>query len=223
METSVGRRKASATCYLLLTYLISARALAASTASKGPHTVALCLPTTSTDGCLGSTVVPQSSAAVRSLTRSHQQPTALSLARAPMRREGSPLFERTRAPTAEHMHGSRGGAAARLQASASDSTGGPAAVPVPSIAVVADAAASPAGGALDAAESGSSAAGPPVLSLKWGREQAQRLQRQVCELPEDTAEEGRFLMMAALVGVITGTAGESAVSPSFVLHQVYYS
>lgn len=35
----------------------------------------------------------------------------------------------------------------------------------------------------------------------------ERLRRRVGEVPEDAADEGRFLMMAALVGVLTGTAG----------------
>lgn len=105
------------------------------------------------------------------------------------------------------MQSSRG-VEGRLASSASDPTGGPGAVSIPSIPVVTDTAASRTGASVDAAEPASSEAGPPVLSIKWGRKQVQRLQQQVCELPEDTAEEGRFLMMAALVGVITGTAGD---------------
>lgn len=204
METVLGRRKASAIRFLLLTYLISTWALAAKTASKGHNAVALCLPTAPRNGCRSSSM-RRSSAAASSTRRRH--PAAMSLARAPLQRKPvSLLFERTRVATAEPRHGSRG-AMGRLEAAASDSTGGPAAVSLPIIPAATD---TPAGAtARDAAEpASSSAAGPPFLSIKWGREQVQRLQRQACELPEDTAEEGRFLMMAALVGVITGTAGE---------------
>lgn len=210
METAVGRRKAPAICFLLLTYLISTRAFAAKTAGEGRNAVALCLPMAPRNGCRSSSMRRGHSAAAPSTRRQH--PTAMSLARAPLQRNagGSPLFERTRVgATAERRHGSRG-AFCRLGASARSSTEGPAAASFPGVAAVTDAAASasPAGASVDAAEPASAAAGPPFLSIRWGREQIQRLQRQVCELPEDTAEEGRFLMMAALVGVITGTAGE---------------
>lgn len=215
METLVGRRKASsAICFLLLTYLISTRAFSANTASKGRHAVALCLPTAPRYGCCSSHI-RKSSAAVLSATRK-QHPTAMVLARTSLQR-GSTSFDRTRVPTAER---SSRGAAVRLAGSASDSTEGPAAISATSIAdavTVAETPASAAGGSsLDAAEPTCSAsaadAGPPLLSIKWGREQVQRLHRHVWELPEDTAEEGRFLMMAALVGVITGTAGKGVAA-----------
>lgn len=84
-------------------------------------------------------------------------------------------------------------------------------------------AALPAGSGLgtDAAKLAAAAAAataPTVLSTKWGvekKKEVKGLRRQFLDLPEDTAEEGRFLMMAALVGVITGTAGEKLETGKF--------
>lgn len=204
MGTLVGRRNpSSAICFLLQTYLISTWAFAAKTASKGPHVLALCLPTAPRHGFCSSGI--RQSSAVASSTRRKQHPTATPLALTLLR--GPVLFERTRIATAEHTQSSSRCAAVRLGGSASDSTGGPAAVSIPTIAAVTETSAS-----LDAAEPASpsspASAAPPLLSIKWARGQMQRLRQHVFELPEDTAEEGRFLMMAALVGVITGTAGE---------------
>lgn len=62
----------------------------------------------------------------------------------------------------------------------------------------------------------SEAAEPPAeagltsfFSVKGVLRQLDRVQKQVRDVPEDAADEGRFLMMAALVGVLTGSAGGS--------------
>ncbi|CAM9963472.1 unnamed protein product, partial [Laminaria digitata] len=50
-------------------------------------------------------------------------------------------------------------------------------------------------------------AGPTsLLSVKGVLRQLDRVQKQVRDVPEDAADEGRFLMMAALVGILTGSA-----------------
>lgn len=56
-----------------------------------------------------------------------------------------------------------------------------------------------------AAEAGPSS----FLSVKGMLRQLDRVQKQVRDVPEDAADEGRFLMMAALVGILTGSAGGS--------------
>lgn len=61
----------------------------------------------------------------------------------------------------------------------------------------------------EAAEPPAEAGPTPFLSVKGVLRQLDRVQKQVRDVPEDAADEGRFLIMAALVGVLTGSAGGS--------------
>lgn len=48
----------------------------------------------------------------------------------------------------------------------------------------------------------------PLLWLMGAMRALERLQRKVQDVPEGAADEGKFLMMAAVVGVLTGSAGD---------------
>lgn len=62
----------------------------------------------------------------------------------------------------------------------------------------------------DAAEPPKDEAGPTSsFSIIGALRQLGRVQKQVREVPEDAADEGRFLVMAAIVGILTGSAGGS--------------
>lgn len=61
----------------------------------------------------------------------------------------------------------------------------------------------------EAAEPPAEAGPTSLLSVKGVLRQLDRVQKQVRDVPEDAADEGRFLMMAALVGILTGSAGGS--------------
>lgn len=217
--------KALAVLLLLLpTYFISISAFATSTVSIEHRAGALCAPRTPGYGCRSSTY-RQSSAVVMSSARHHHYTAAMpAVARTAMLLQRNPLFRRARGANTEHIGGSgrsRGTAATvKLEGATDDSAGSsPPAfssttgiyVAAASSSTIGNLDAAPAAAAMraDAAELGAdAAAAAPLLSKKWGlKQQLQGLQRQLFDLPEDTAEEGRFLMMAALVGVITGTAG----------------
>lgn len=60
----------------------------------------------------------------------------------------------------------------------------------------------------EAAQSSEAADSPSLLSLRGIWREVERLSRELREIPEDAADEGRFLLMAAFVGVLTGTSGE---------------
>lgn len=227
--------KASAAVLLFQTYVVSLSASATCTVISREHSWdggAFCAaPTIPRHGCRRSTF-RQSSEVVMSSRRQLQN---VQLARTATLLQRTRLFQpkRTRVANTEHRRCSRGDVAVvPLEGAADDSAESPPGTPT-GIYV---AAAFPITGSLDAAPAGSNAAElgavavaaaagpadddnggaaaaaaatPTVSSMKWGmKKKVDGLRRQFFELPEDTAEEGRFLMMAALVGVITGTAGE---------------
>lgn len=64
----------------------------------------------------------------------------------------------------------------------------------------------------DAAEPREEVGTPPLVMLAKGVANVLgRLVRFARDIPEDAADEGRFLMMATFVGVVTGTAGVCAL------------
>lgn len=221
--------KASAAVLLLQTYVVSISAFSTSTAVVSREHrwggVFCGAPTIPRYGYRSSTS-RQSSAVAMSSTRQQRKPP---LARTATLLQRTLLFQsqRTRVANTKHGRCSRGIVAVVPLEGATDGSAEspPASSSTTGIYV---AAASPIIGSLgvapaglglrtDAAElgavaapaaglssNGGGAAAPTLLSTKWGMKNKVRF----LELPDDTAEEGRFLIMAALVGVITGTAGE---------------
>lgn len=223
MKTGAQRTaSASATLLLMQTYFVSTSALATIASGRAHQAGALCAPSTPAFGpcCLISQ--RPSSSVVMSWSRKRKRHPAVAFGHALLQR-GSPFCQRGTSD-AEHSS-SRSSASVRVNGAVDDSASAFPAFPSERIGVAAAAPAAPATGAsarpslltpaTDAAQSpsgGVAAGASPPFSLEWGSEKLQKLRRYVFELPEDTAEESRFLIMAALVGVITGTAGMSSLS-----------
>jgi len=205
--------KVSVTCLTLQTYFVSAAAFTAGTVSRGQRCArASCTPARHHYGCCGSDF--RHGSAVMGLTssaaRRHQEPVGRSCSNASTFLQQGSMFRPARATSATG-HRSGRGSLCRLQGSTGDSVGAPTAFTPRGVSLVSGkagaGAAEPLADEADASGGGGGGTSAAVAAMKWSLEQLQRVQRQLLELPEDTAEEGRFLMMAALVGVITGTAG----------------